>query len=203
MSNMPRKLLPSVLIAISNMPSSRLWRRRSPAKDEKLPNEKSVPCLRSERQSELLGRRSVDKNGRRGRRSVLNNASNVNANGGIALEIGRENVTTEIEIAAGTGSGPKSAVIETGIATGIGIALVIVEIEFDQETARETAQETVRETAQEIACETTREIDTGGGGASETEVMGVQKRSRNNFPKRSCLAWRRRLWLIYYATVSV
>lgn len=115
------------------------------------------------------------------------NVSSVTASGGIAPE--RENAATETEIAVGTETGQKSAGTETAIV--IATVNVIAEKEFDQETAHEVAREIIQE------------IDTGAGGVSETAAMDVQKRSKSNFPKMSSLVWKRRLWLIYYATASV
>lgn len=182
---MLRKLLPSAPTATDNMLSSKPWRKRSPAKDARLPNERSVPSLRSVKQSELLGRRNVDRKERREKRNVQKNVSSVTASGGIVLEIGRENVATETGIVAATETGQKSAGIETET------VIAIAEKESGQETAHEVARGITQKT------------DTGGDGVSEITAMAVQKRSRSNFPRMSSLAWKRRHWLIYYATASV
>lgn len=186
---MPPRLQPSAPTATNNMPSSRPWRRRSPARDERLPNGRSVPSLRSARQSELPGRRNVGKKERRGRRNVRKNANSVTGSGGNALERGRENAVTETGIAVETEIGQKSAVTETG--TEIVIAIVTAERDFGQETAHEVAHGIIPET------------DTAAGGVSGMTAADAQKRSRSNFPKRSCLAWKRKLWLICYAIASV
>lgn len=185
MSNMRPRLLPNAPTATKNMPSSRLWKRRLPARDERLPNGRSVLSLRSVKQSELPGRRSVGWSGKKERKSVRKNGSNVIASGGNAREIGSENV------AIGTEIGQKIVVTETETAT-------VTEIEI------ETAEtETETELDPEIAHGIIREIDTAGDGVSEPTATDVQKRSRSSCPRRNFLAWKRRLWPIYSAIASV